>query len=172
MNKKKNKSWLLPLIILCLITIIPSAWALYHIGVESPMTTTFVIEYDSVFVRAHVITYWEEIETGNTVAKTSWNINEEIINEEWTKIGDYYYYNGTFTREQITDGVPTENELIAPELTSEEVSNEDLTDLKNVAKYKIIYEIIEAKAEENILSCEDAWGITYSSEGTPSKKNE
>lgn len=165
----KTKSWLIPIIILGIIMLIPSTWALYHTQIESPLTTKFKIEYNSVFIRAHIITYWEDIESGNIAAKSSWNINNNVINNNWTKIDDYYYYNGTLTNEEITDGIPVGYELISPELTVEELSTEDLTDLKNIAKYKIMYEYIEAEAISNTLSSEDAWKITYSEDGIPSK---
>lgn len=134
------------------------------------MKTKFEIEFeDSIFVRATVLTYWESKDNGNMVGKSSWNLKNNVISSNWTKIDDYYYFNGFMKNDEIVDGIPINDKLINPNLSLEELSDDDLTNSKYLANYKVVYEFIEIKAKGNVLSCEDAWGIEYSSNGVPSK---
>ena len=166
----KNKRWLLPIIGLILAIIIPTAFAFYYKNINSPLTTKFSIEdIDEVFIRAYVITYWEKSETEEIVAKSSWPLKENIHTSNWTKIDDYYYYNGTITKENIDNNTPVNYALIADDTKITDLTDADLTNAIYVARYKIIYEYMEATERNGILSSEDAWGITYSDTGIPSK---
>ena len=167
----KNKRWLLPIIGLILAIIIPTAFAFYYKNINSPLTTKFSIEdIDEVFIRAYIITYWEKSETGEIVAKSSWPLKENIHTSNWTKIDDYYYYyNGTITKENIDNNTPVNYALIADDTKITDLTDADLTNAIYVARYKIIYEYMEATERNGILSSEDAWGITYSDTGVPSK---
>lgn len=164
----KSKLFLIPLIAFILF-LVPSAFAYYFSSVDPNMTTNFKMEYDAIFARAYIITYWEDIETGEIAAKSSWTLKDNINNDNWTKIDDYYYFNGVFNESDIISGVPTDSLLIDENLTAEDLSNDDLTQLKYVARYKVVYEFLEADAIDSRLSCEVAWNITYSSEWIPSK---
>lgn len=161
----------LPIIVLILVLLIPSAFAYYYDNDDSKVTTTFELDYDSVFVRASILTHWVSIETGEVVAKTGWTLKDGVTSNLWTKIDDYYYYNGTITNDVFESTGLDGLELIDPNLDVNSLSNEDLSHLKYEAKYEIVYEIIEVDVIDNVLSCEDAWGIAYSSEGIPSKIN-
>jgi len=167
---EKKKIWLIPIILLVITTTITSVSAYYFSKVEPNLTTTFELEYDAVFVRAYIITYWEDESKGEIVAKSSWNLKEGITSNLWTNIDGIYYYNGTITRTEVEQGLSTSNYLIDETLNPENLSNDDLTDLKYTAKYKVVYEFLEADADENgVLSCEEAWQITYSNNGVPTK---
>lgn len=168
---KNKKTYIILSIIITLLVIgIPSTIAFYYSGIDSPLETKFKIEYNSIFARAYVVTYWEDAESNEIIAKKSWKLKETVVNSNWTKIDDYYYYNGTISKENIENEIPTTGGLINEGLSLTELSDEDLANPKYNAKYKIIYEYIEAEENENGISSEDAWGITFASNGTPSKK--
>lgn len=159
------------IVILILVLFIPTALAYYYDNDDPMVTTTFEIDYDSVFVRASILTYWVSIETGEIVAKSEWNLKDDVTSNLWTKIDDYYYYNGNITNEVFESTGLDGLELIDPSLDVNSLSDEDLSHLKYQAKYEIVYEVVEVDVIDNVLSCEDAWGIAYSSEGIPSKIN-
>lgn len=168
----RKQIYLIPLIIVGIIALfIPMAFGLYRTKQESLMTTKFKIveDYDSVFVRAHVVTYWVDSTNQEIAFKEPWTLNESVINNKWVKIDDFYYYKGTIPSSEITDGIPTNKELIDPSLEASSLSNEDLDNLKYIAKYKIVYDILEASEVNSVLSSEDAWKITYDEDGNPSK---
>lgn len=159
----------LPLVLLLLVLLIPTAFAYYYDNDDSKVTTTFDLDYESVFVRASILTHWVSLESGEIVAKTGWNLKDGVTSNLWTKIDDYYYYNGIITNEVFESTGLNGLELIDPNSDINSLSNENLKHLKYQAKYEIVYEVIEVDVLNDVLSCEDAWGITYSSEGIPSK---
>lgn len=168
----RKQVYLIPLIIVGIIAVfIPMAFGLYRTKQESLMTTKFklVEDYESVFVRAHIVTYWVDSTNQEIAFKEPWTLNESVVNSNWVKVDDFYYYKGTIPSSEITNGIPTEEELIDPSLEASSLSNEDLDNLKYIAKYKIVYDILEANEVNSVLSSEDAWGITYAEDGTPSK---
>lgn len=169
----KKQIYLIPLIIFALtVILVPVAFGVYRTKQESNMTTKFQIiqDYDTVFVRAHVITYWVDSTNEEIAFKNPWELKTSAINSEWIKIDDFYYYKGSIPSTDITNGIPLNKELIDQSLEASDLSNEGLDNLKYIAKYKIVYDIIEASEIDGILSSEDAWGITYLSDGTPTKK--
>lgn len=165
---KKAKYLLIAILIIALF-VVPSSLAFYFKSIESPLTTKLKVEYNSVFVRADIITYWID-KDNNVIGKTDWIVDESKLNSDWQKIDNYYYYKGTLSKEQIKDGIPTNNLLVDESLSSNDIANEDISDNKYTAKYKVVYELLEADNENNVLSSEEAWGITFAADGTPSKK--
>lgn len=166
----KKKKWLFPLIILVILIIIPSAVAFYYTGISGAMKTSFKIEYDSVFVRARIVTYWVDPTTEEIVAKSSWAVVDQVPTTEWTKIDDHYYYNGIFSNTEVDNNILDSHPLISESTPITDIAAEDLTGTKYIPKYKVVYELLEATNESGTLSCEEAWGITYSSSFIPSLK--
>ena len=96
----------------------------------------------------------------------NWELSTVIAN----KIETFLIQNSsTITKENIDNNTPVNYALIADDTKITDLTDADLTNAIYVARYKIIYEYMEATERNGILSSEDAWGITYSDTGIPSK---
>ena len=168
--KIKKISIILPLIILIITLIIPSVKAIYIQGTTSTIKSKFKVEYEVVYIRATIITYWIDPKNNQMVAKTGWDFDDSKISNKWTKVDKYYYYNGVLGKSVLnSSNVPENNELVDKNLSISSLTKDDLSIEKYSPKYKIVYEILEANQEGESKSCEVAWGIKYNSDGIPSK---
>lgn len=167
----KKVIWLIPLLILGFSILIPSTLAFYYYNTNSLVTTNFKINQNitTVVARATIITYWEDKNTNQMIAKNPWTLKEDIINDNWIKLDEYYYLKGSLSPDEIKNNIPTSKELIDNTLEINLLSNEDLNNAKYNAKYKIVYEFLEFKTDSNINSTVDAWNVIYSEEFIPSK---
>ena len=170
MKKIKKIYFILPLILLMIGLIIPSANAIYTSGTRSSAKSKFKIQYNSVYIRASILTYWIDPTTNEIIGKTGWDFDDTKISNQWVKIDDYYYYKGVLSKDVlISSDVPADKELVNINLNVSDLTNDDITGEKYTAKYKVVYEILEVTEESGIKSCETAWGITYTADGVPNK---
>ena len=161
MQKRKNyhinKTMLLLLIIMviALAIMLGISYAYYYQKIESPLTTTFKLKYSSNqgYLRAYVYTYWTDSQTNEIAGKNSWKLAEKYIDSNnWTKIGNYYYYN-SLVNIDISD-----EEL--PLLVKNDVEN-TISDSKYNAVYKVMYEVLEIATENDKNSSVIAWNTIY-----------
>lgn len=163
----KSHLWVIPTILLVLSFMTTTAVSYYLTKQEGNNTTKF--ETDSslnyAYVRATVVTYWEEVGTDNYVAKTPWSLKEGVTNNNWSQVDGYYYYEGKIEVDNIINGIPMESELINSATKIDDLTDDYVESAKYTAKYKILYEVISAENE----SPEIAWGVSVSETGEVSK---
>ena len=72
----KKVIWLIPLLILVFSILIPSTLAFYYYNTNSLVTTNFKINQNitTVVARATIITYWEDKNTNQMIAKNPWTL--------------------------------------------------------------------------------------------------
>ena len=164
-RRTKNVKWIILSFLIIMFASNSLVWAYYFKGEASSVTTTFKFVADEndikgAYLRADVFTYWINAETGKIVGKNSWELNEICINNNWSKIGNYYYFNTTVSKEIMNlDEIPLDYQLISSSTPANELSSESLSDATYIAVYKIIYEILEDK--DGLNSSNDAWNVVY-----------
>ena len=156
-NYKINTKTLLLLLIMIVIfaTTIGISYAYYYQEVKSPLTTTFKLKYSSNqgYLRAYVYTYWTDSQSNEIAGKNSWNLAEKYIDtSNWTKIGDYYYYNSLVDLDTTAENLPI--------LVKSDAEN-SVSDSKYNAVYKVMYEVLEISSENNKNSSVIAWNVIY-----------
>lgn len=177
-RKRKLKPWVIPTIIIMMILTIPSTYAFYFSDYESSIISKFTVDADlsNSYVRATVLTYWVDttsctnsldLTTCDISGKSSWKMNDNITNSNWILLEDgfYYYQTNVHSNEINKDNIKTSSiALIDPNLTLEELTNEQLVGVSVVPQYEILYEFITSDAIET------AWKVTYTT-GLPSLLN-
>jgi len=173
--KRKNKKTILIIIsILVLFITVPCVYAFYFAKYESSIISKFILKDDLVnsYVRATFLTYWvdikrcddeEDLTTCDISGKSSWTINDSVINPDWYLLEDgyYYYKSGIDGNEINSDTIKNSGvALIDSNLSLSELTTEHLATAGIIPQYEIIYEFIEDG------STEDSWKVSYAS-GSP-----
>ncbi|MBE6124110.1 MAG: hypothetical protein E7184_01015 [Erysipelotrichaceae bacterium] len=167
----KSHIWFIPMILLILSFATSSVLAYYLTKQPGTNTTKFQMEssLSSTYVRAKVVTYWEEVGSDNYVAKTPWTLKSGVTSVKWTYIDGFYYYNGMIATTDILEGIPVGNELIDASISVENLTDDYVVSTKYNAKYKIVYEVISADITDGVSSSVIAWGVSIPENGVPSK---
>lgn len=150
-NKKKIQKLLL-LLVLAFVLLVPKSYAFYYSKYESLLTNIFKTNSSSTktYVRATVLTYWvdtnyctddNDLKTCQIYGRSSWNLKNGVINSNWTANEDgYYYYN-----QQVDINENNIVDLINPNLTINELTDDYLLGTNIVPQYEVLYEYIEQK---------------------------
>ena len=166
-NYKINTQTLLLLIAMIIIFIITIgiSYAYYYQEVKSPLTTTFNLKYSSNqgYLRAYVYTYWTDAQSNEIAGKNSWELSEKYIDSDnWTKIGDYYYYNALVDIDVASENLPT--------LVNDNAEN-SVSDSNYNPVYKVMYEVLEIASENDKNSSAVAWDVVYDNGSWKTDKN-
>lgn len=167
--KKKTNPIIITIIILINFLVIPTVYAFYFANYKSSIISRFIINGDlsESYVRATYLTYWIDpnsciseldMTTCNISGKSSWNINDTVINSDWILLEDgYYYYKTSIDSNDINKSNIKDSNiaLINSELSLEELMDEQFIESETIPQYEIIYEFIENNGIES------AWNITY-----------
>lgn len=175
LNKEKTKKIKLVILSILLLTFTPTIFAVYYTNITSMATIKMQTNHDmsKTYVRAHIITYWvddktcEDMNDLTTCAmsgKKSWNLDETKINQNWTKLNNYYYY-ASQTELSSLEELPEEIKLIDPNLDISQLTSEDTTDEDYVPQYQVVYEFLEAgTTENNKTTSEEYWCVTFNNQ--------
>lgn len=152
MKNKKKIQLLLLLLGLTLILLIPSSYAFYFSKYESLITSILSINStpSTTYVRASVLTYWvdtnsctnqNDLTTCDIYGRSAWTLKSGVINSNWTLSDDgYYYYNSV-----VDINNPNIVDLIDPNLTITDLTDDYLLGTNVVPQYEVLYEYIEKK---------------------------
>lgn len=152
MKNKKHMTLVLIRQKLILIVIIIFVFSFYYSKYESLLTNIFKTNSPSTktYVRATVLTYWidtnyctddNDLKTCQIYGRSSWNLKNGVINSNWTANEDgYYYYN-----QQVDVNENNIVDLINPNLTINELTDDYLLGTNIVPQYEVLYEYIEQK---------------------------
>lgn len=173
MKKLKKRIWLVPIIVLLISMLMPKIYSLYYSGITSSSASKVNFDHDmsNTYVRAYILTYWVDpnlcedtsnLITCDIVAKSSWNINSNIINSDWVLINGYYYYSSSSNLIELGNVIPDDMALINPNLSASEISTDNLSSDQYIPQFKVIYEFLENYVtSDNIITTEDAWCVTF-----------
>lgn len=168
-KERKIRKLIIILVIFFIVFTIPSVYAFYFSNYKSSIFSKYVVDFDltNSYVRATVLTYWVDTEscddetdmtTCAIYGKSSWNLRDNIINEDWILLEDgFYYYKDVVNAEEINvSNVKTSNiALIDPELTLADLTDDQVAGINAVPQYEIFYEFISNN------DIKDAWNVSY-----------
>lgn len=154
--KNKNKIIkLVILLVLAFVLLVPKSYAFYFSKYESLINSILSINETKTesYVRATVLTYWidtnhctneNDYTTCEMYGRSAWNLKSGVINSNWTLRDDgYYYYNSTVNATTIDEA--NIEDLINPNLTINDLTDDYLLGTNVVPQYEVLYEIIENK---------------------------
>lgn len=165
----KKKIALIIIFIILIISIATVTFSFYYQSVNIHFSTQFEANIqppDSGYVRATIVTDWIN-SSNDIVAKNPWELNESVINSNWVKKDDgYYYYKNGIPVEGKTNAelisIIDNDPILAAHLSANQLSTSSLSNPLYSARYKVIYEMLldDPNIHEGVT--EQAWNVIYS----------
>ena len=165
----KKKIALIIIFIILIISIATVTFSFYYQSVNIHFSTQFEANIqppDSGYVRATIVTDWIN-SSNDIVAKNPWELNESVINSNWVKKDDgYYYYKNGRPVEGKTNAelisIIDNDPILAAHLSANQLSTSSLSNPLYSARYKVIYEMLLDDPDIHEGVTEQAWNVIYS----------